>query len=521
MRRRSAYTYIQAGVLAFTLLFMGSCKPDTPITFLSSEFVSISNYIEEHQDEYGQFWKLMQATDLSYTLNAKPRSRDFTLFLPEDDAFARFYEKSTRYKKLEDIIGDPDFAANLIRYHVVTNSLVTNDFPFGSLPDSTASGDYLTIGFTVVEDTTYYYVNNSSRIIAPNMEMSNGYIHVIDELLEPVTFSSYEWLTENSAYSIFTQALDLTGLADTMGIYRTNTLGNTIRNYYTVFAEPDSIFSRSGINSLDDLVTTYSTPGMEPDDPGNDLYQFMAYHLLEDNMFLDDFSDGSINYNTYANFPVNINCGLEIKINPSKDSIDSEISGSDTLIYKYVRLQINECNILTKNGAIHVLKNVMNVYSPSPTSLTFQFFNETAIDEIRTDVGEHYFYPQDMEVLSWTGAEQLLYVKMSESNGATSSDYIKISGNFSLEYITPRILPGKYTLKMKAERSLNENATIQVYLDGNRMGSSFDLTSGGSPFSTFVLGTVEFLFYEPHTLRITTLLPGTLIWDSLLFEPII
>jgi len=53
------------------------------------------------------------------------------------------------------------------------------------LKDSTVTGDYLTIGFQITEDESSYLVNNYARVIDPNIQLSNGFVHGIDKVLEP------------------------------------------------------------------------------------------------------------------------------------------------------------------------------------------------------------------------------------------------------------------------------------------------------------------------------------------------
>jgi len=181
---------------------------------------------------------------------------------------------------------------------------------------------------------------------------------------------------------------------------------------------------------------------------------------------------------------------------------------------------MNASNILTKNGAIHVLRDVMEVKTPGRTQRTFQFYNEPIIDELEKVAGEYDLIdPQTKEVLDWSGPESIKYFKSDDSFSANSNDYIEIKGNFSIEYTIPSLLPGKWIVEIKAESSNDANATIQVYVDGKRMGSSFDLSSGGNPYKVFSVGTVEFLTYETHTVTITSLLPGNFKWDIVRFSP--
>lgn len=505
-----------SGVMA---LITPSCDTTVPGSFIGEDAITISRFLEENQDTYSIFWEFLIATNLKNTLNAyNPNGNGYTLFLPSNQAFDSYIEKSDDYSSVDALLADSDFANLLIRYHLVNSGINTNDFPYGALPDTTVTGDFLTVGFDESGDSTVYKINNQAPVTFKNIELINGYIHEIGEILEPVTMSSFDWIEGNPDYSIITEALKITGLDDTLGIYRTTTTGKFVDNQYTLLAEADSIYNKHGIMNVNDLIDRYASPGLPLTDYENEFYQFMAYHIMEGSYFLDEF-DQTNNYNTYANSPIQVAIDLEIKINPGKDTLDLIIEGQDTTVINYVRLDMTNSNILTKNGPLHLLRDILEVKSPSRVVRTFQFFEEPGINDVRNTTGEYVFSNQeDLEVLSWFGPDYITYVKSTQMS-ATNNDYIVLEGNFTIEYKIPKILPGKYVLEFKTESNDNENANIQVAFDGKRLGSSFDLTSGGNPYSVFRIGIVEFQNYEAHTVTVNALLPGKFTWDFVRFTP--
>ena len=501
--------------------------------FFDEDLVTIGDFIEDNNETFSSFYRVMMQGSLYDPLTSyNPHGRNFTLFLPTDEAFERYIRKSSKYSSMEDLLEDHEFTSILGRYHLVNIDLQTNEFPYGALPDTTATGDLLTIGFSDQFDSTVYKVNNVAPVIQSNLEMVNGYIHVISEVLEPVNYSGVQWLIDNPNFSILSQALDITGLRDTLGVYRTTSSGKLVKNRYTILAEHDSIYNRSGINSIDDLIDEYATPGLPYTDPENGLYQFAAYHVLEGENFLVDF-DQTRNYNTYANAPVLMASGLEVRINPGVDTFRLEISGSgDTTAITHIGLYYQESNILTKNGAIHFLDEIMEFYTPRLSERTFQFYEEPEINNLRNQPGTYYFLEEEqdeLEVISWTGPKEISYYKTSgTSEPAANNDYLEIDGNFVIDYTMPKILPGRYTLYVRANgyNRSNEHATIIVYIDGKRMSGNFDLNNGGSsnnPYAInedwngYKIGLVEFTKYTEHTITIESLIPGKFIWDQVRF----
>jgi uncharacterized surface protein with fasciclin (FAS1) repeats len=502
-----------------------SCDRKANLSFVEDEIMDIADFIIENKDTYSTFYEIMILGDMKDPLNAyNPFGNGFTLFLPTDEAFNRFLENSDKYNSIDDLLNDVEFVRTLGRYHLVQSQLNTNQFPYGALPDTTASGDILTIGFSADLDTTIYKVNNVSPITVPNIELVNGIVHVISEVLEPVTYTGMEWLQDDGSFSILAGALELTGLIDTLGLYRSNAKGTLIKNEYTILAEHDSVFQRAGIYSLEDLVEKYNTPGKEYNDPENGLYQFAAYHILQGDYFLSDF-EVSRNYNTLAKFPVLIETGLDIKINTGVDTFRLVFSETDTIAKTYISIYYQESNVLTKSGAIHFIDEVLELYTLIPRSVqTFQFMEEPIIRE-DSKVASTYEYdnPDAFTNIKWTGPKTITYTKSSgTTERALNKDFIEIKGVFTIEYNMDRILPGKYMLQLRADSFGKDNATVVVRLDGKRIGSNLNLATGGTANNAYVakdVGIVELVKYSGHTIRIESLLPGTLIWDAVIFNP--
>ncbi|MBL7113214.1 MAG: fasciclin domain-containing protein [Bacteroidales bacterium] len=502
-----------------------SCNRESEKIFFEEDLVEIADFIINNKDTYSRFYDIMITGEMTNSLNAfNPFGDGFTLFLPTDDAFDRFIQNSKKYSSFNDLLDDIDFVRELGRYHVVNMSLRSNQFPYGALPDTTATGDLLTIGFSSSLDTTIYKVNNVAPVVEINLEMLNGYVHIISEVLEPVNFTGYEWLQENEGFSILAEALKLAGLADTLGLFRHAGNNQLVKNEYTIMAEHDSIFKRYGINSIDDLVAKYATPRKEYTDPQNGFYQFAAYHVLEGAFFLVDF-ERTGNYNTLGNYPINIITGIEIQINNGVDTFAMEYSETDTTAITYISLMYQSSNVLTKNGAIHFLTEVMELYTGITRSTSrFQFTNDPVISKASGEPGTYEYVDQsEFAVIKWSGPKTLIYFKSSsESEQAWNDDYLTIKGNFVIEYTMPKILPGEYILNIRTNARNAQNATVIVSLDNKRIGGNIDLTRGGAsnnPYAEFKIGNVEFVKYTTHTIKIESLIPGILVWDGVQFNP--
>ena len=512
-----------AGLLVFIMGHFSCDEPEIEPIFEDQEKMTIYDYMVTNEEKYSSFLSILKAGGIDKTLSAyNPDGLGYTLFLPTNDAVASFIEESEQYATLDDLLNDVEYVSALSRYHIVNMGIDANDFPFGALPEYTLSDDYLTVGFVVETDTAYYKINNQAPVIQPNIELSNGFAHIISRTLIPVTFTTYDWLEQHQGYSIFREALDLTGLNEKLNINLK--IEDIDVRPSTLLVEHDSVFNRNQVFSLDDLVNLISPDNQDYTNTLNPLYNFVAYHILVENMFLDDFVDRATNYTTYSEIPVLIDgLGLDILINKGKEIYDTIIQTPDTTIIDYVGIYYDESNVLTQSGVIHFIDRIMKQQRPTKAKQTYEFYNEPIFSEFREEIGEYIIEDSSsLQVIKYSGAD-LFFVQDEETSPAWSNDYLLINGDFSISYKIPKIVQGMYTVYLRADAFSQLNALVEVYIDGKKLGGLFDLATGGSsanPFYDFELGDINFLKYKEHTVEIRSLIPGRFIWDYISFVPI-
>lgn len=75
-----------------------------------------------------------------------------------------------------------------MRYHTIASHQYTSsDFSDGMFPDSTASGDYLSLDMRD-GGLEAMYINNEARIKRLNTMTTNAVIHTLESVLTPVTY---------------------------------------------------------------------------------------------------------------------------------------------------------------------------------------------------------------------------------------------------------------------------------------------------------------------------------------------
>ena len=336
---------------------MTSCESDPYGTnWVDENSFSISQYIENNQEEYSKFYRLLVEGKMLTTLYAyNPYGEDYTLFLPTDEAIDNFIQQNQNYGSFEELLQDTSFIKVLTRYHTVKRKVHTDEFPDGALSDSTLTGERLVTGFYTDGDNQFIKVNNAVPVIKSNLKMTNGYIHIISGVLQQPEIKGYEWLQQQDDYSILAKAMELSGISRRL-----------TWDKYAILAEPDSIYHRNGINNVEDLISRLATPGLSYSDVKSSFYQFTAYHILRGELYLNDFDWGNKKYRTLSTVLLPINVGIEIQINPGVDIYGISISESgDTTLIDYILPVWEDSNILTGSGPVHSISDVL-YFKPLP-----------------------------------------------------------------------------------------------------------------------------------------------------------
>ena len=173
------------------------------------------------------------------------------------------------------------------------------------------------INTSIDPETGAVLISRASAITSMDNELENGILHEIDCVIRRSNMLIAGEMENNpDKYTLFSQALKLTGLADSLvDISRTNFdevdnrrgfyLPEVCELGYTIFAETDEVLAANNINTIDDLVAyansiysdcaeqgsgwydyarnhkiTVST-GSDYKNPWNALSMFVRYHILK------------------------------------------------------------------------------------------------------------------------------------------------------------------------------------------------------------------------------------------------
>ena len=332
------------------ILLTSSCREDIDesnlYTFTGE---TIEDYLTNRPEQFSDFNYILQRIGYDKILSAYGT---YTCFAPTNEAVKEY---------LDSLYNDPEAAIphngmtansleglsdslcrNISRYHI------TNQYrDVVSMTDDNEILTLLGYEFSYSSATGQTVLAGKATILSSDNATVNGLVHIIDNVIPRTDKPIGDILDQNQEiYSIFSKALQLTGLADSLltytkgefefkqlarenyssNLYPAAGVGSTSTDEckvgYTLFAENDEVMKKNGINSIDDLIAyankvyadapqwydymnerhlTVST-GSDYTNRFNALNMFVAYHILYASMSVNQlvFEKGSSTYWNYA-----------------------------------------------------------------------------------------------------------------------------------------------------------------------------------------------------------------------------
>jgi uncharacterized surface protein with fasciclin (FAS1) repeats len=163
---------LSIAALAVIVAACGSAATPTPAP---SPTPAPMGDIVEVATEAAAFTTLLAAADAAGLVDTLKGEGPYTLFAPNDDAFAALPEGT-----LESLLADPEALKAILLYHVVEGS-VTSDQVVGLTEATSVEGSPIAI--SVVDGTVT--LNGTAKVVTADVMASNGVIHVIDAVILP------------------------------------------------------------------------------------------------------------------------------------------------------------------------------------------------------------------------------------------------------------------------------------------------------------------------------------------------
>ncbi|MDR0714942.1 MAG: fasciclin domain-containing protein [Bacteroidales bacterium] len=299
--------------LLLLLFFAHACydSDDVGGNFYTFTGETIGSYIDAFPETYGEFGKAVETAGLTNLLKTYNK---YTCFLPTNTAMQTWYE--TLDAASLEVLSDSAVKYMVYSHLIPDKTYLSTDFVEGALAATNMNSRYLVIGYRPQAEIVHILINSNSMIIEKDVEVENGVIHSIDRVLTPSTAAISTLLSNDPRLSLFAEALEITGLADSLQQLRDETyvpvanplsIDNTTvcrspkerKIGYTIFVESDEVLANHNIHTLDDLkqyaasvydaVYPDDASLADPADRRNSLNRFVAYHLIDKTVHYNNF----------------------------------------------------------------------------------------------------------------------------------------------------------------------------------------------------------------------------------------
>lgn len=462
-------------IIWMVIFFLFSCEdPFKNNTYQPYDVYPTATYLDTRTEDFSMWIEILHYAGLYNAVNQA--SMTYTSFVPSNEAVSAFFKR----KGIASIheLGT-DYARDLVQYHIINAEVPQKEFLLGGkLKSQTISGHYLSVSF---EDQgegglNSVYLNKEARVTELANKTTNGLVYVLDNVLTPLVETIYDRLVETSSYSIFKQAVEMTGWKNRLDapldtVYSATGQVSYIRKNFTLFAVSDAVFLEQGISDVNGLVAKVGA-GSDYTNDANELRKYVGYHLISQTHFAEDIftfgDDSTVIWTTQS---------------PNQIFSTNKVGQNFYINYKRasgtgVKLIEGKVDIPAKNGVIHEVDALMLPTSPDPMTVIWDLCSFDDVESVVNAFGaekklgdiyqtyqssEHQITFSENEVSSYTWKAYssasnwpslgYLVTKAGGSGnsyGANLNDMLIVNlgylGNVTMK--TPVLLKGKYKVEL-------------------------------------------------------------------------
>ena len=515
-----------ASLSAILLLFcIATCKKE-PVVSVVSHQVNITGYIEKNPVQFSEFRKILELTGNAGFLQAYG---NYTLFLPTNDGVKKYLTDMGKTSVEQVALLE---LKDIVRFHLLEDTVATTEFGDGKLTSLTMFGQYLITGASNVGGVTKITVNRQANIENSNIRLGNGYVHVIDNVLRPAKLTLSQMMEVNPNFSVFTQALKETGLYDTLNILPANN-PDKARKFLTVLAETNQVLAAAGYSTYSSLKAKYNTGAADLKNHQNGLHAFMAYHILFDARYLADIA--SAQGHPTLSQPEVITAQLK-----NEQILINDVTFNGTYEPGFLLLRTGS-DISASNGVLHTSASYTSSNAPATTghfAITKRepfpvywdvadFPESRALLSIFRRSGTFAFNkvtatsPSPIKGWDW-GKVRFGATYRNDANTWVNGDYLNLvigvsSRNDWMQLKTPLIVRGKYNVWVCYRRQ-NQSGTwpsrigtkARILIDGEPLQKPFFFAEPPPLGSTAELETLGWKYYTSNGNPIAPFLKQTL-----------
>lgn len=298
MKKQIIYTGI---ALFFGLTVLTSCEKDNE---MDAPKATSEMTIAEYAVSDPNFSTLVKALTKANLVNTLNSAGEFTVFAPTNTAFDKLLAE-LGVMNIDDLSAEQ--LTPILLYHVIGKEVKSSMIMEGYVATlSPAQSSYLNLNISLMGGVK---LNKNTSVTTADVDVMNGVIHVIDNVLLPPTVVDHALANEN--FSILVSAVVKAGLVETL-------MGN---GPFTIFAPTNaafqSLFTQLGISGINDLTAEQLTP-------------ILLYHVVSGNVRSASLSAGDVQT---LNGKISISISPKPSINNNTNIIATDVQASNGVIH--------------------------------------------------------------------------------------------------------------------------------------------------------------------------------------------
>ena len=293
------------------MMGLASCSEDIDESNLDTfTGETIEDYLANRPDQFSSFNYILQRAGLDKLMSGYGT---YTCFAPTNEAVTEYIDSlynDQENKELphngmteNSLEGLTDSLCNdIAKFHIAATEVMAINMESGMTINTMLGRD---INTNIDSITGSTIINAYSHITSMDNELENGVLHEIDHVIRRSNLLvAGEMEKHPDLFTLFSQALKLTGLADSL-TKQERKLTPPANNYkfytpekailgYTIFAETDDVLAENNINNIEDLISH-----------ANDVYGNCA---AEGSGWYDYYRNNGITVSTGTDYQSPYNC---------------------------------------------------------------------------------------------------------------------------------------------------------------------------------------------------------------------
>ncbi|GAB6011307.1 fasciclin domain-containing protein [Viscerimonas tarda] len=509
------------------LLLTGCVEDDAEDNFYTFTGEMLSGYLENRKETYSDFLVILEKAEMRGLLNTYG---SYTCFAPTNTAM-QTYLSSKGIANIDDVTKEE--ATTIAYNHLISNKYLTTDLATGAIPKPNMGDRYLMVSFTTDSSGNLQVViNEDSKIILKDEEVENGVVHTINQVLSPSNAQIPDLIASNPDLSIFSEALVLTGMADSLRKVLDETYVQVMdfkdhngnghadspekRKFgYTVFVESNTILANSSAHITDlagltayakkvyDRMYPQDASITDPTDRRNSLNRFVSYHLINKTIYYNTFV---YTYNSILNIDhyeftetmlphtlVKVMDGVDgLRINRRIDRIDAYLKGIKILSQEETRYDQNAIN-----GTYHCIEDLL-VYDESVRDVVLndrlRFDASGLLPELMTNgvrqVNKLICFPQGyFDNLEFSNETNFYYLDPHPNWCNYQGDEMMATGQYDFTIKLPPVPEGTYEIRFAYTANPKRGMAQFYYISENEITGARDSKPVGIPLDLRLIGT--------------------------------